>query len=491
MAIGVVVALVAGLFGLAAVTSDGGEDSPEAAVQKLVDALENEDVLGALEALVPAERTMLRGRLTELGEQLRRLGIVDERLDLGHVPGADLTVEGLELQAEKLGEDVAVVRAGAGTARLRIKGEELPIGPLLNDLVDDARTISSPSPADLAEEDAMLVAVRRGGDWFVSLGYTVAELARREGGAPVPKFGRGVAPKGASSPEAAVRELAAAAAAFDVRRAVELAPPGEADALHDYAPLFLPAAERAVASLRADGVRAEVPTLDLDVDSAGEGEARVTIKRLGVNVTTEDGRFAFDYDGRCTKATGPDGEVLPQLCRDDEDEELPFRRAAFSYFQLTVVERGGDWFVSPTGSVLDAVLGSLRALERDELAKVVKESPFALLFLVYPSPFLLGAGAFHGIGDIEDEENVSIGSDSECLPAEVEGTSDTEYVEVPCPSPAMPAPAVPPRGVVPPPPPPTQPKATGLSPRLAPATTTSAAPYEAPPSETSATAARS
>lgn len=479
IAIGVVVALVAGLFGLAALTSDGGEDSPEAAVQKLVDALENEDVLGALEALVPAERAVLRGRVVELGDQLRRLGIVDERLDLGAVPGVDLSVEGLELQTEQLGEDVAAVRAKAGTARLRVKGEELPIGPLLDDVVKDAGSISSPPPADLSNEDVMLVAVRRDGDWFVSLGYTVAELARREGEAPLPKFGRGVAPKGASSPQAAVRELAGAAAAFEVRRAIELAPPGEADALHDYAPLFLPAAERAVAALRDEGVRAEVPTLDLDVDSTGDGEARVTIKRLGVNVMTGDGRFALEYDGRCVKTTGPDGEALPEFCRDSNDEDLPFSGAAFSYFQLTAVERDGAWFVSPTGSILDAMLGALQALEREELADVIEKQPFALFYLFFPGPFFLAGTLFSGGSSSDSGEG--------CVRVDAGGA------EVPCERPATPVPASPPPSLAPggeaegvhgredvvppggvtPPPSQVRPQATPVSPHPEPATTTS------------------
>lgn len=403
IAIGVVVALVAGLFGLASLNSDGGQDSPEAAVRKLVDALENEDVLGALEAIVSGERAVLRGRIKEVAGQLRRLGILDDRLDLGHVPGADVTVQGLRLNTERLGDDVAAVRAESGTARLRIKGEELPLGPLLKDVVEDPGSISSPPPADLSEDDVMLVAVRRDGHWFVSFGYTIAELARRDGGAPVPKFGRGIAPKGAASPEAAVREVAAAAAGLDVRRLIELTPPGEADALHDYGPLFMPGAERVVASLREEGVRAEMPVLDLEVESSGDGEARVTLKRLVVNVVTGDDRFSFNYDGRCVSLSGSEGELLPRFCRDDRNEQMPFSKSSFSYFTLSSVERDGDWFVSPTGSVLDAVLVSLRALEREELARVVREQPFALFFLFFPSPFLLGGITVDGSSGSSEE----------------------------------------------------------------------------------------
>ncbi|HVE46711.1 MAG TPA: hypothetical protein VNA57_08190 [Acidimicrobiales bacterium] len=427
-----VVALVAGLFGLAALTSDGGEDSPESAVQKLVDALVNEDVLGALEALVPAERAVLRGRTVELGDQLRRLGIVDERLDLAHVAGADLTVEGLELGSERLSDDIAAVRATKGSIRLRVSGEELPIGPLLKDLVADPGSISSPPPADLSGGEVVLVAVRRDGDWFVSLGYTAAELARRDSGAEVPKFGHGVVPKGASSPEDAVRQVAAAAAAFDVRRVIELTPPGEADALHDYAPLFLPAADRAVAEMRDQGVQAEVPTLELESGPNKEGETRVTIKRLTVKVTSGQEPFVFDYDGRCVKIDGLLEDGLPPMCRDAESEDQPFSEAAFSYFDLTTVERGGSWFVSPTGSLLDAMLDTLRALEREKLAEVVKKQPYSLFYLLYPTPFLYGSAMFTGGGSFESgEETVSAPARPMGLEAPATSVPVTATIEAP------------------------------------------------------------
>ena len=416
-AIGVVVALVAGLFGVAALTSDGGSDSPEAAVTRLVEALEHEDVLGALAALVPAERALLRDRVVQLSQELGRLGIIDADLDLNRVPGADLSVEGLELETGQLAEDVAVVRASAGTARLHLRGAELPIGPVLDGLVEDAERIPSPDPADLTGDHTLLVAVRRDGNWFVSLGYTVAELARREAGGPVPSFGRGVEPRGAPSPEAAVRRLAAAGAALDVRGAIELAPPGEGDALHDYAPLFLPGAERAVSALRAQGVSAAVPTLELKVDG-GDGEALVTVERIAVEVESQDGRFRFEYDGRCISITAPDGSVVPPQCRDDEDPENPFRNSTFTYFQLTTVERGGAWFVSPTGSIIDAMLRTMRVFERDQLAQIVQKSPFALFLLFSANPLFYGERLLAGGHGGNEESSGSASSATVTAPSQ-------------------------------------------------------------------------
>ncbi len=92
VAAGLAVALVAGVLALANLTSSGGTATPEDAVRKLVDAVAAKDMLGALEALVPAEREVLRDRVVDLAGELGRLGILDDKIDLGQVPGADIAV---------------------------------------------------------------------------------------------------------------------------------------------------------------------------------------------------------------------------------------------------------------------------------------------------------------------------------------------------------------------------------------------------------------
>ena len=99
--------------------------------------------------------------------------------------------------------------------------------------------------ATLFVDTATLVTIKDGDGWHVSLWYSVAEAARKDAGKPAPEFGQGVEAKGADSPEAAVEELFASMGTLDVRRMIELTPPDEMAALHDYAPLFLDDAEAA------------------------------------------------------------------------------------------------------------------------------------------------------------------------------------------------------------------------------------------------------
>lgn len=235
LGIGVAVAVVAGVVALATLTSDGGSATPEAAVRKMADAVANEDVLGALDALVPAEREVVRDRLFDITAELGRLGVLEDKVDLAHVRGADVTVSGLELTTEPLSDDLAAVLVTGGSAGLSFTPADLPAGPLFDDFLRSPEPVRDTTPLG-DDDDVRVVTVREGGDWFVSLGYTLAESVRRDSDAGELRVDKAVTPKGAGSPERAVEEFAAAAAALDTRRLVELAAPGESAALQTYAP---------------------------------------------------------------------------------------------------------------------------------------------------------------------------------------------------------------------------------------------------------------
>lgn len=394
-------AAVAGVVAVVSLSSAGGSGTPEAAVRKLVSAVASEDVLGALEALAPAERTGLADRLRDFAGELGRLGVLAGGLDLGRVAGADVQVDGLTLRTEPLAGGVAVVVVTGGTGRVVIDPAVPALGPAAHRLLGTG-PVRSPAPLDLGSRGLRLATVRRDGGWFVSLAYTAAEALRRDAGAAVPSFGRGVTPRGEPSPEALVRELARAGAALDVRRLLELTAPGEADALHDYAPLFLPDVERAVADAKARGVRPEVTALELHAERTGSS-ARVTVDRLDVGVATAAGAWTFGYDGRCIRLTSPSpggwfayapdtGGPAPasrpgEVCRTGDGPARSLR-SAFDFFTLTVVERGGAWYLSPAGSYLDVVIASLRATTRQELEEGPAELGAYLLWTrLVPSPF--------------------------------------------------------------------------------------------------------
>src|SRR5205823_347014 len=108
------------------------------------------------------------------------------------------------------------------------------------------------------------------GRWYVSLWYTVAETVRRHANAAVPAFGQGVGARGAATPEEAVRQLVDAGVRLDVRRAVELTPPDEAAALHDYAPLFVGKADESARRMRTEGTAITVKALDVHATTHGD-----------------------------------------------------------------------------------------------------------------------------------------------------------------------------------------------------------------------------
>jgi hypothetical protein len=202
----------------------------------------------------------------------------------------------------------------------------------------------------------------------VSLGYTIAEQARRDAGAPAPTFGAGVPGRGAATPEAAVEAFLRAAATLDARRLIELTPPGEAAALHDYAPLFLPNLEKLASEARSH-FRLSIRTLTLSNKTSGD-EALVTTDKLAFHLTIAEEGISADYDGRCLTVNGaPDlfglgkgpicgkelaGQAIPGLSLNPE-------------IGFTAVREGGVWYVSPTRTVLDAIIAILKAFQPQTL----------------------------------------------------------------------------------------------------------------------------
>jgi hypothetical protein len=384
------VALLVGGVGFAVARAGGnGPGSPEAAVRALLGAVADEDVIGVLQAMPAGERRAIQQPLEDIADELVRLGVLDDSFRLDGIGGVEISFEGVELEVEDLGDGIAAVHLIGGTAHGAIVPEELPLGVPLLDMIErltgepveiPAVSGSSDVEPDSAEE-VPLVAVRDGGSWRVSLGYTIAEAARRDAGLPLPAFGEGVVPAGAPSPEDAVRQLAEAGLALDVRRVLELMPPGEMSALHDYAPLFLDDLEREARSHAPD-----VRRFDLDLASDASGDlAKVRVERLALDVEVdgvvlgfgidgdelsfrvEDGRSTVSFDGECFTyeddwSDGPEEQCL------DEIGELPFDlEDTLQHLTVTTVRLDGQWYVSPVRSTLGLMAEGLGALPDDAL----------------------------------------------------------------------------------------------------------------------------
>ena len=203
-------------------------------------------------ALAPGERDIMLDSMVPMATELSRLEILDKNLDLNKVEGYSAKVSNFKATSKTIRADLAEVRVTGGNIRGSIDPKKLPIGAFLRDILgeelDNAEVSSTDEPLRVGDQDDPLIMQKIGKRWYLSLNYTVAEAARRGSGDSfaVPPIGGGVPAKGAESPEGAVSEMMTAAGHFDVRRMIELLPPDEFAALHDYAGQFIGDAEDAV-----------------------------------------------------------------------------------------------------------------------------------------------------------------------------------------------------------------------------------------------------
>lgn len=410
-ALGVTLLLGGLAFAATQVGSDGGASDPEAAVAEMFEAIADEDVLGVLATLDPAERDAIVRPVEQLFAELERLDVLDEDFDLDGVDGVDLEFEGLELDSQKIRDDLYRVHLVGGTASYSVDTDEIPVGEFLTDTFErfgvEYRGIQESDSEALDPDgtgEVFVVARNTGDGWHVSPGYTAVEAARLDVGAPVPAAGAGLRAKGAASPEAAVEEFLKAAVAIDVEGALAHLSPGELGAVHDYWPVL-------VADVpTAEDVPADIQLTDLVLRATSEGDRRqVFVDSIGVDVVTEDFAGGGTIAGGCIEVRGDvrttfedEDFDLPEgpICRDDieqivEEATGGLDRMGFLFggvsglgdltigdgetpsLGITVVHLEDDdrfdegWFVVPLGTWADLGLAVLGTLEREDLDAIV------------------------------------------------------------------------------------------------------------------------
>jgi len=425
LAVGVVGLLVAGVIAAFAIggssEASAGAETPQGAYEQLFESLANEDLIGAAEILLPGERDSLVQPWFDMVEEYKRLEVLDPALELSAVPGIDLEFSDLEFETTQISDDLVSVKLVGGTAISSVDPMKLPLGPLVLDrlpegtIPDEIETgMGSIDPVN-PDENTGLIAVRRDGRWYVSLWYTVAEAAREQARLPLPEPAERIRPRGESSPELAVEEFVRSSLDLDVRRIIELLPPGEADALHDYAPLFLDDAEAATREARSlmRDVGLEIDLIRLDLTSVARGADRIVQFGGGEILFTSDYvDVAIDVtDGELTvDAVIPEDEVRFNLSvvgdcfeleiRDFNGEVQERQRECASEVEnlidgflgqqvfvgglpdfnifteqpaigIYTVERDGQWYISPLGTLLDTQVEVLSAIDKDKLADLV------------------------------------------------------------------------------------------------------------------------
>ncbi len=385
VAIGAAAALVAaGGFAMVQVAgggADGGAATPVEAVQKLVESINAEDALGAMEMLLPGERRTFKQPMVDMVAELSRLEILDTTAKLDAVGGADVEITlAADLETTEAAPDIVTVQA-AGSASANVDASKIPLGAFLIDNVMDGERPDGIEKASGdfggdAGDPIPVTVVKRDGRWYVSLWYSVAEAARQQTDATLPTLEQAIKPVGAESPEKALEAMIEAIASFDIEAVIAGMNPNEAEVLQRYAPIFLAEGQDTVDGFVTDmSAKLTVDGLTYEVTKDGENDATVDVKTLQLAGEVDGGEVSIDYDGDCysVEFTVPDSEPeSSKTCNSETNEELSksglgFLARATRNAGIRVSKVEGKWYVSPFGTVTHSVVSVLKQLKRADL----------------------------------------------------------------------------------------------------------------------------
>lgn len=386
LVVGVAALVAAGVFAATRLGGDeaaGGAESPEAVGAGFLQAIEDEDVLGMIDLLLPGERETLRGPATELVDELRRLGVLSDEASLSEVGGVDLRIEDEEITVEPTNvDDIANVRM-SGTTVGSVNGEDLPIGDLITDNFPEL----DPSEIDEDEaseafEDVQVTAVRKDGRWYLSAFYTAAEGARTlmaTDGDEVEIPTEGLTPTGGDSPEDAFDAFLDGIEGLDLTAIMASLNPNEFEALQRYAPLFVEEGQDEL-----DQAEVAISLDEADYETSVDGDtATIDLTYLSGELTAEGESASFTWEGGCLTLEIPDEEPVNscEVLAETSETEIPpefediartITDAFADYDNPGIVMKRVDdiWYLSPMATSAEQFLAFVQALDRDEIEQI-------------------------------------------------------------------------------------------------------------------------
>ena len=367
-----------------------GAATPEQAVNSLVSDLNQADILGIVDHLPPAERSALLDPLREAVSQAKRLHILSGAADPAHFPGVDVTANSIKYDSgedEAIGDHVKIVKLTGGTITISSDLRKVPFARELIQTIFPGGVVpdqTSSSTVDLSQvmQDGGPVRIatqKVDGKWYPSLLYTIADQAVQDSGLDNPRASDYVAPKGAATPEDAVKQALMAVQKQDYRRLIELAAPDELQVVHDYGGVILNAIhpdagmsftvkDLQLTSKKVSGAT-RVSLTSITVDTPGH-ETKVAIAGDCVEVTYDGDYNKYCADELIKKLNA--GPLRDKPLTPDESAALGRLARGAADSSVDATESNGQWYVAALRSYLDGVNKIVEPLQNNDLITLLK-----------------------------------------------------------------------------------------------------------------------
>lgn len=389
-AVAVVVALLAAggvyWFGFRNSQSNGGADTPVAAVTAMMTAVSAQDPIGVADQLDPSEAALAKDLSGDVLGQLKRLQVMTPDANSDKMTGSAVSVAGLTYDStpEQINDHLAIVKLTGGTVTVTTDPAKLPFTDKVKRVLGASGTQQSTTTTiDLAEQvrkkgPFRIATVKTAGRWYPSILYTAADAATRAAGLGNPTPADVIAPDGAASPEAAMEKIVGAITQQNLTELIAVTPPGEMRSLHDYGRLLVRASgsdgsaglprkrdfEITDTSWKVSDVTGG-KMVSLGAMTVTSGGQSVTVNRDGDSIRVAvGGKQAIVLDDATIDQTlSPmNGKIDPEL-RDLAHREVK----ALSGVGVVMVESDGKWFASPLRTSVGLYTALLKGLQPSDI----------------------------------------------------------------------------------------------------------------------------
>jgi hypothetical protein len=368
-----------------------GSASPGEAAAKLLADVGNDDLIGMVDDLPPAEASLFSDTITQGTDQFKRLGIVKPDVDPKAMTSLGIHTSGITFDtaaAERVNDHLTITKLIAG--RITVSGT-MSANDLTDSFLHSAFPDGVPSAdqeqhtVDIAKEvreqghPIRIATVQVDGKWYPSLFYSIADAGLQAAHTPWPT--QSVPSVGAGSADDAVRQFLQAALNSDAKGVIERTSPDEMAALHDVGKVLIDSAGASPSS----GVKIDSMTFaDREVAGGVDTVLRgLTVTSDGTQITMiqSNGCYVMRAQGETQRFCASDltkelrgnpeisGVLQPALLKLVQDM---FSGLMNTGVGLVASEVGGQWYVSPGRTISQLAVDVYGTISPQDFAAVVQ-----------------------------------------------------------------------------------------------------------------------